>query len=728
MTLLLAVAGITNASAAANWVGNSAIYVNGTWYYAGNYFDWCTGGKFDGANLGTFVNSIPLAGQSQNYEDGDVNWNGGSVTMFYKIDGGEQQSISLPWQSYNSETHNNLFESKDEYGNFVITSVDISGLSAGSHTIEVYYYCDNAWDSNNSQNYKANFTVSAPTKTVNYIDENGETQSVEANVLANGSNTSDIDAGWYVVTSDAIFNYTLSFTGDTHLILADDAHLTISSDGSGMAVNESGIESNLTIYAQSTGNNKGKVTIEARTTGIWVWNGSLTINGGDIIANGYSSGIDITYGGIIINGGTINVSGTYYGISTTTYDDTPCDIIINGGEINATTDDEEGETAIYTKGKISINGGSVIANGSTNGIQSGKDISITGGNITATTKYGTGIYSDGDIIINSGTIITSGNSYGIATSSQDIYINGGDITATGDSYGGIKAKSITLGGGIVNAIATSGNHYGIGDESGTITLSGGTVTASSYNGTVKVAEGLNYTAGNNIYSSAAPFTNEQKENIAGETIKPSITGKEYESNYWTTFYTSSVGFTIDEAVNAYAYTAEVGTDNITLHLLGKVIPKQTAVIIVSESENITMSADAATNVSTVPENNLHGVDVATATDDITSELGQGTIFVLGKTTDNDEVLFGFHKYIGETMPARKAFLLINSNINSNNEALARGISVVFDDDSTTGIKAVNREERIMNSDDAWFDLQGRKIQEPTQRGLYIHNGKKIVVK
>ena len=76
------------------------------------------------------------------------------------------------------------------------------------------------------------------------------------------------------------------------------------------------------------------------------------------------------------------------------------------------------------------------------------------------------------------------------------------------------------------------------------------------------------------------------------------------------------------------------------------------------------------------------------------------------------------------MPARKAFLLIPSP----NEALARGISVVFDDDSTTGIKAVNREERIVNSDDAWFDLQGRKIQEPTQRGLYIHNGKKIVVK
>lgn len=213
------------------------------------------------------------------------------------------------------------------------------------------------------------------------------------------SEESSLQEGWYIVKGNVNYNKILHFKGDTHLILADDAHLTISSDGSGIAVNESGIDSNLTIYAQSTGNKKGKVTIEAGT-GIWVWNGSLTINGGDIIANGYASGIDIIYGGIIINGGTINVSGTVsYGISTTTYDETPCDIIINGGEVNATTDDEDGETGIYTMGNISINGGSVIANGPTNGIESGKDITITGGNITATTKYGKGIYSCGDIII-----------------------------------------------------------------------------------------------------------------------------------------------------------------------------------------------------------------------------------------------------------------------------------------------------------------------------------------
>ena len=639
------------------------------------------------------------------------------------------------------------------------------------------------------------------------------------------SEESSLQEGWYIVKGNVNYNNILHFKGDTHLILADEAHLTISSDGSGIAVNESGIESNLTIYAQSTGNKKGKVTIEAGT-GIWVWNGSLTINGGDIIANGYASGIDITYGGIIINGGTINVSGTVgYGISTTTYDETPCDIIINGGEVNATTDDEDGETGIYTKGNISINGGSVIANGSTNGIESGKDITITGGNITATTEYGKGIYSCGDIIINSGNIIANGKSYGIATSSQDIYINGGnvtataiqtgddygsiysqngniiitdgiinanggdsgiyalsgsvtisggevevageyygiytynyddtdnsgnitisggtinatggnygidvhsdksiitinggDITATGDSYGGIKAKSITLSGGIVNATATSGNHYGIGDESSTITLSGGTVTASSYNGTVKVADGFIYSDGTNNNITGTVVTSSYDINTV-LTIKGLTgnqpTGADYAGTYWTTFYCGGTGFAIDTNENACAYTATVSGETITLHTLGKVIPAGTAVIIVGADNCICMTQSTATAENTV-NNDLHGVDVATSLESLKTTYNAKALLMLSNKNNH----FGFHEVALTNVPARKAFLPINSTG-------ARSLNIVFEDGNTTGIKALNRDERIENSEDAWYDLQGRKIQMPTQRGLYIHNGKKIVVK
>ena len=45
-------------------------------------------------------------------------------------------------------------------------------------------------------------------------------------------------------------------------------------------------------------------------------------------------------------------------------------------------------------------------------------------------------------------------------------------------------------------------------------------------------------------------------------------------------------------------------------------------------------------------------------------------------------------------------------------------------DETTGIKE-NYELEIMNSDDAVYDLQGRKVKNPG-KGLYIVNGKKVL--
>jgi hypothetical protein len=60
---------------------------------------------------------------------------------------------------------------------------------------------------------------------------------------------------------------------------------------------------------------------------------------------------------------------------------------------------------------------------------------------------------------------------------------------------------------------------------------------------------------------------------------------------------------------------------------------------------------------------------------------------------------------------------------------ARQINLVFEDSKATGIDAslMNSEERIVNG--AVYDLCGRKLQGcPTQKGVYIQNGRKVVVK
>ncbi|MBQ6379955.1 MAG: hypothetical protein IJJ56_14365 [Prevotella sp.] len=50
------------------------------------------------------------------------------------------------------------------------------------------------------------------------------------------------------------------------------------------------------------------------------------------------------------------------------------------------------------------------------------------------------------------------------------------------------------------------------------------------------------------------------------------------------------------------------------------------------------------------------------------------------------------------------------------------------DGETTGIKDNNRETITNNRDDEWFTISGQRIDKPTKKGLYIHNGRKVVVK
>lgn len=75
---------------------------------------------------------------------------------------------------------------------------------------------------------------------------------------------------------------------------------------------------------------------------------------------------------------------------------------------------------------------------------------------------------------------------------------------------------------------------------------------------------------------------------------------------------------------------------------------------------------------------------------------------------------------GATIPAGKAYLQ-----NGEYSVGARALSIVFDDDVTTGLgKIENSESRIENS---IFNLNGQKVAQP-MKGLYIKNGKKVIVK
>ena len=99
------------------------------------------------------------------------------------------------------------------------------------------------------------------------------------------------------------------------------------------------------------------------------------------------------------------------------------------------------------------------------------------------------------------------------------------------------------------------------------------------------------------------------------------------------------------------------------------------------------------------------------------EEGDYTNFVLAK---KDGVV-GFYKVAQQgTLAPNKAYLQIpTASLTSTSGA--NGITFV--EDGTTAIQSVT----TATTDDAWYTLQGVRVAQPT-RGLYIHNGKKVVVK
>ena len=340
-------------------------------------------------------------------------------------------------------------------------------------------------------------------------------------------------------------------------------------------------------------------------------------------------------------------------------------------------------------------------------------------NATATATNGIGIHTDGIVTINGGTVNATGTSDVGIRSVDGITINGGTVTTTGIMADG----DVTISGGKFTAT----DDPGISSNSGNVILGWTSPTdriyASSYDGTVKTADGQSFYNGSEVISG----TDIAKGKLNDKTLVPygmTLAAKEAtvndETNYWTTYYCGDAGLAIDAEENACAYTATVSGETITLHRLGKVIPAGTAVIIVGEDASIGMTVSTAPAEQS-PDNDLHGVDVATPLATVKSTYSADAILMLSNKNQH----FGFHDVALTNIPARKAFLAIDDPDPSQ----ARQFTMVFDENTT----AINEHESHKSHElsGAWYTLDGRRIangQKPTAKGLYIVNGRKVVIK
>ena len=182
---------------------------------------------------------------------------------------------------------------------------------------------------------------------------------------------------------------------------------------------------------------------------------------------------------------------------------------------------------------------------------------------------------------------------------------------------------------------------------------------------------------------------------------------------WSTFYCGDAGYRIADGEEACAYTATVSDDKIILHMLGRVIPKGTAVIIVGEDNSISMTRDDASAAEYSAVNDLKGVDLPTVRTSLTSN-DSYRLYMLSNKNNN----FGFHSFAAANVPARKAFFTVPASAN------ARSFSMVFDEEATA-----IRQLRKTVAESPVYDLNGRVVRGNNLKpGVYVKNGKKIVVK
>ena len=87
---------------------------------------------------------------------------------------------------------------------------------------------------------------------------------------------------------------------------------------------------------------------------------------------------------------------------------------------------------------------------------------------------------------------------------------------------------------------------------------------------------------------------------------------------------------------------------------------------------------------------------------------QDGVFRKAKSTIND-------------FPAHKAYLTLPSGM-----APAKELILSFDDDETTDIESVTTDEETKDND-VYYNLNGQRVSNP-QKGIYIHNGKKVIIK
>lgn len=275
--------------------------------------------------------------------------------------------------------------------------------------------------------------------------------------------------------------------------------------------------------------------------------------------------------------------------------------------------------------------------------------------------------------------------------------------------GGSAKVTITIADGYVGTLTLKANGY---SANAGILVSDAMLKTGEEGGEATIEDNFNtlvYTlpAGthditcdkNNMYIS-------EMDIVTRATVTVTVGAKGY-ATYVNSDYT--LDFT-GKSIKAYVASSNVAAKTVTLTQVNK-LGKNTPVLLYSETNNDsqTIPAIADSEAETISENYFRAGDGTTSYTWTDSE----RIYVL-----NTAGTPGFYKANSSKVATNKAYLLV-----PNNYTLARFAGLGFEDDGeATGIKSVET-----TTDGSVFNLRGQRVAQP-QKGLYILNGKKVVLK
>ena len=616
-----------------------------------------------------------------------------------------------------------------------------------------------------------------------YVQYNFAIAGGQIEAINTGTGTDDSFSG-IDANSVSLTNATVTATGVNGIRSGIDVTIngsTVTATGN----NEDGI-------ATTTGNisviNNSHVISHGNKRGMFA-NSSVTVNGSEVEAIKTGPSTNSNYFGISAN--SVSLTNATVTATGTTGICLGSDLTISGSTVTATGTRYYGINVGVANTSIS-NSSHVISHGYEMGIYVEGNVTISGSEVEATmtstnisSPLASAISANSISIRDNSTVTATGGS-GIC---GGVSIGGSTVTATGTRYYGIFARSyqdVTVAGG---QVSITGEQQGIYSYYNNISL-GWTNTsdyifASSYSvegdGTLSVADGQTLIDGNgNTYSGT--LTNTQISALAGKTLHPAILLNNDADNSTAIAQASTLcegGKQI--AVQLQDRTFYKDGDWNTLCLPFDVAlegsPLEGAIVMALDGTNSGLS-DGTLTLNFVSETTtLHAgtpyIIKWTRADDYADDdehnivnpvftgvtidnTDRSVISADGKVTfkgsydyqsfteeDRSILLLGADNTLywpqsGARIGACRAYFQLNNGVTAgdpSNPNAIRAFQLNFDCNVTTGVSEMRNEEgemrngnEEMRNDGAWYSLDGRKLDKPTVKGLYIHNGRKILIK